>query len=293
MRFSVILCVLSVFFGAGLTVGCDSASQATVGGGVNSERKLSQTFANLEKAGGMEKATFGGGCFWCVEAVFLELKGVKSVKSGYMGGETFLTPDGGTDYSLKDVVSAGYLPLSVFLNGKEMKEGRDFRFVVSGRKMTLKMAKPVGLEEELYVVVDDPTYEQVCSKISGHAEVIQVEYDPEVISFDVLLQVFWKTHDPTTLNRQGNDVGPQYRSAVFFHNDSQREKATTYKKKLNETKAFSRPVVTEISQATKFYVAEDYHQNYFERNSGNPYCRMLIPPKLEKLKAVFGDQLKK
>ncbi|MCP4094705.1 MAG: peptide-methionine (S)-S-oxide reductase MsrA [Planctomycetaceae bacterium] len=210
-----------------------------------------------------------------------------------MGGETFLTPDGGTDYSLKDVVSAGYLPLSVFLNGKEMKEGRDFRFVVSGRKMTLKMAKPVGLEEELYVVVDDPTYEQVCSKISGHAEVIQVEYDPEVISFDVLLQVFWKTHDPTTLNRQGNDVGPQYRSAVFFHNDSQREKATTYKKKLNETKAFSRPVVTEISQATKFYVAEDYHQNYFERNSGNPYCRMLIPPKLEKLKAVFGDQLKK
>lgn len=293
MRCSAIFCVLSIFFGAGLTVGCDTASKTTVAANTDSERKLSQTFANFEKAGDMEKATFGGGCFWCVEAVFLELKGVKSVKSGYMGGETFLKPDGGTDYSLKNVVSAGYLPLSVFLNGKKMTEGRDHKFAVSGRKLTLQMAKPVGPEEELYVVVDDPTYEQVCSKVSGHAEVIQVEYDPEIVSFDVLLQVFWKTHDPTTLNRQGNDVGPQYRSAVFFHNESQREKATTYKKKLNETKAFPRPVVTEISQATKFYVAEDYHQNYFERNSGNPYCRMMIPPKLEKLKAVFGDQLKK
>ena len=293
MRCSAIFCVLSIFFGAGLTVGCDTPSRTTAAANADSERKLSQTFANLEKAGDMEKATFGGGCFWCVEAVFLELKGVKSVKSGYMGGETFLKPDGGTDYSLKNVVSAGYLPLSVFLNGKKMTEGQDHKFAVSGRKLTLKMAKPVSPEEELYVVVDDPTYEQVCSKVSGHAEVIQVEYDPEVISFDVLLQVFWKTHDPTTLNRQGNDVGPQYRSAVFFHNESQREKATTYKKKLNETKAFPRPVVTEISQATKFYVAEDYHQNYFERNSGNPYCRMMIPPKLEKLKAVFGDQLKK
>ncbi len=293
MRLSIVSCVLSVFLGAGLSVGCDSASQRSVELIADSEKKISQTFAKLEKAGGMEKATFGGGCFWCVEAVFLELKGVKSVKSGYMGGEVFLRSDGGTEYSLKGVVSAGYLPLSVFLNGSKMKEGRDHKFGVSGRKMMLTMAEPVGPEEELYVVVDNPTYEQVCTKASGHAEVIQVEYDPEVISFDVLLQVFWKTHDPTTLNRQGNDVGPQYRSAVFFHNDSQREKATTYKKKLNETKAFPRPVVTEISQATKFYIAEDYHQNYFKRNAGNPYCRMLIPPKIEKLKAVFGDQLKK
>ena len=293
MRFSIVWCMLSVFFGAGLSAGCDNASQRSVELNADSEKKVSQTFANLERASGMEKATFGGGCFWCVEAVFLELKGVESVKSGYMGGEVFLRADGGTDYSLKGVVPAGYLPLSVFLNGSKMKEGRDHKFTVSGRKMMLKMAEPVAPEDELYVVVDNPSYEQVCSKASGHAEVIQVEYDPDVISFDVLLQVFWKTHDPTTLNRQGNDIGPQYRSAVFFHNDSQREKATTYKGKLNETKAFPRPVVTEISQATKFYVAEDYHQNYFKRNSGNPYCRMLIPPKIEKLKAVFGDQLKK
>ena len=292
MRCSVILCVLSMFLGASFSVGCDNASQTSVGTLANPSKELSQTFSNLEKAGEMEKATFGGGCFWCVEAVFLELKGVKSVKSGYMGGEVFLKTDGGTDYSLKDVEPAGYYGLSVFLNGKKMRASQDYEFAGRGRKMELRMAKPVSIEDELYVVVDDPTYEQVCSKMSGHAEVIQIEYDPAVISFDVLLQVFWKTHDPTTLNRQGNDVGPQYRSAVFFHNDTQREKASTYKKKLNETMAFPNPVVTEVSQATKFYEAEDYHQNYFKSNPGNPYCRMLIPPKLEKLKAVFGDQLK-
>lgn len=179
-------------------------------------------------SGKMETATFGGGCFWCVEAVFQELEGVGSVKSGYMGGQ-----------------------------------------------------------------VDNPTYEQVCTGTTGHAEVIQVQYDPEKVSFDTLIQVFWKTHDPTTLNRQGNDVGTQYRSVVFYHNQEQKEKSETYKKKLNETKAYPNPVVTEISPAATFYLAEAKHQDFFNRNPNQPYCRMLIPPKLEKLRQVFGDKLKK
>lgn len=175
----------------------------------------------------MEVATFGGGCFWCVEAVFLELKGVSSVRSGYMGGQ-----------------------------------------------------------------VDNPTYKQICSGETGHAEIVHIEYDPEVVSFDVLLQVFWKTHDPTTLNRQGNDVGTQYRSVVFYHSEAQKDKATTYKNKLNEVKAFSSPIVTEIAAATKLYIAEGYHQNYFNNNPNQPYCRALIPPKIEKLRKAFGDKLK-
>jgi len=183
--------------------------------------------AEEEKETTMEVATFGGGCFWCVEAVFLELKGVSSVKSGYMGGH-----------------------------------------------------------------VDNPTYEQVCAGTTGHAEIVHIEFDPEVVSFDVLLQVFWKTHDPTTLNRQGNDVGTQYRSVVFYHNESQKEKATTYKKKLNELKAYPNPIVTEISAATKLYIAENYHQDYFNRNPNQPYCRALIPPKIEKLRKAFGEHLK-
>ncbi|MEL7496328.1 MAG: peptide-methionine (S)-S-oxide reductase MsrA [Planctomycetota bacterium] len=176
----------------------------------------------------METATFGAGCFWCVEAVFQQLEGVEKVKSGYMGGS-----------------------------------------------------------------VENPTYKEVCGGTTGHAEVIQVEFDANVIGFDDLLQVFWKTHDPTTLNRQGADVGTQYRSAVFFHSESQKELAEMYKKKLNEAKAFPNPIVTEVTEASKFYVAEDYHQNYFNNNQGNPYCRAVIPPKLEKLKKVFGDKLKK
>ncbi len=182
---------------------------------------------NQEKEKKMEVATFGAGCFWCVEAVFQELKGVGSVKSGYMGGQ-----------------------------------------------------------------VENPTYEQVCTGRTGHAEVIQIEYDPEVISFDVLLQVFWKTHDPTTLNQQGADKGTQYRSAVFYHNQSQQEKAASYKKKLNEVKAFPNPIVTEISAASTFYAAIDYHQDYFKNNPNQRYCKALIPPKLEKLRQAFGDKLK-
>ena len=175
----------------------------------------------------MEQATFGAGCFWCVEAVFQQLKGVASVESAYMGG-----------------------------------------------------------------TVKNPTYAQVCSGTTGHAEVCHINYDPSVITFDELLEVFWKTHDPTTLNRQGNDRGTQYRSVVFYHDDEQKQKAEEYKKKLNEAKAFPNPVITEISPASTLYIAEDYHQNYFNNNPNQPYCRALIPPKLEKMRQIFGDKLK-
>jgi peptide-methionine (S)-S-oxide reductase len=175
----------------------------------------------------MEKATFGAGCFWCVEAVFQELKGVTLVQSAYMGG-----------------------------------------------------------------TVKNPTYAQVCKGTTGHAEVCHLEFDPSLITFDELLEVFWKTHDPTTLNRQGNDFGSQYRSVIFYHNDEQKQKAEEYKKKLNEANAFPNPVVTEISPASTLYVAENSHQNYFNNNPNQPYCRALIPPKLEKMRQVFGDKLK-
>lgn len=175
----------------------------------------------------MEKATFGAGCFWCVEAVFQTLDGVTLVQSAYMGGR-----------------------------------------------------------------VKNPTYSQVCTGTTGHAEVCHLEYDANKITFDELLEVFWKTHDPTTLNRQGNDHGTQYRSVIFYYNDEQKQKAEEYKKKLNEAKAFPNPIVTEISPASELYIAEDYHQNYFNNNPNQPYCRALIPPKLEKMRQVFGDKLK-
>lgn len=141
--------------------------------------------------------------------------------------------------------------------------------------------------------VVNPTYKQVCEGNTGHAEVIQIVYDPEKISFDELLEVFWQTHDPTTPNRQGNDVGPQYRSVVFYHNQEQKEKTEAYKKKLNEAKAFDAPIVTEISPFDKFYVAENYHQDYYNLNGSQPYCYYVIRPKLEKFRKVFGDKIRK
>lgn len=173
-------------------------------------------------------ATFGAGCFWCVEAVFQDLEGVKSVASGYMGGK-----------------------------------------------------------------IKNPTYREVCTGLTGHAEVLQVVYNPQVITFDELLEVFWQTHDPTTLNQQGADKGTQYRSAVFYHTDEQKQLAEKYKAQLDSAKAFSNPIVTEISSAVEFYVAEDYHQNYYNQNGEAPYCRAVIQPKVEKMKKVFGDKLKK
>jgi peptide-methionine (S)-S-oxide reductase len=176
---------------------------------------------------GLEKATFGSGCFWCTEAIFENLNGVTSVVSGYAGGH-----------------------------------------------------------------VDNPTYEEVCTGTTGHAEVTQITYDPSVISYDKLLEVFWKTHDPTTLNRQGNDVGPQYRSVIFYHNEEQKALAEKYKDELNKSGAWDNPIVTEITAYTNYYLAEKYHQNYYENNPNQGYCAFVIAPKLEKFKKVFKDKLK-
>jgi peptide-methionine (S)-S-oxide reductase len=174
-----------------------------------------------------DTATFGAGCFWCVEAVFQELKGVKSVTSGYSGGD-----------------------------------------------------------------VPNPTYKQVCTGTTGHAEVSQIVFDPAQISYPELLEVFWKTHDPTMLNRQGNDVGTQYRSAIFYHSDEQRRLAEHYKKELDSAGAFDGPIVTEIVPYTVFYKAEDYHQNYYNENGDQPYCQLVIRPKVEKFRKAFGDRIK-
>ena len=140
--------------------------------------------------------------------------------------------------------------------------------------------------------VKNPSYEQVCEGTTGHAEVIQMIYDPAKISFDELLEVFWETHDPTTLNRQGNDVGTQYRSAVFYHNAEQKQKAEKYKAELDKSGAFTDKIVTEVSPASVFYTAENYHQNYYNRNGSQPYCNFVIRPKMEKFQKVFKDKLK-
>lgn len=138
----------------------------------------------------------------------------------------------------------------------------------------------------------NPTYEEVCTGTTNHAEVIEISYDPSKISFDELLEVFWKSHDPTTLNQQGADVGTQYRSVVFYHSEEQKKSATKYKNELNQLKAFDRPVVTTIEKAQPFYVAENYHQNYYLKNGQAPYCRLVILPKMEKLEKLFKTKLK-
>jgi peptide-methionine (S)-S-oxide reductase len=174
----------------------------------------------------LETVTLGAGCFWCVEAIFQNLKGVHSVVSGYSGG-----------------------------------------------------------------VVKNPSYEDVCTGATGHAEVTQIKYDPRKISFDELLEVFWSNHDPTTLNRQGSDVGAQYRSVIFYHTQKQKELAEKYKKKLNDEHVFDKPVITEITPYKEFYKAENYHQNYFNDNSNKPYCQFVIRPKLEKFRKAFKSKI--
>ena len=141
--------------------------------------------------------------------------------------------------------------------------------------------------------VENPTYEQVCSGSTGHAEACQITYDPAKVSYKELLEVFWQTHDPTTLNRQGNDTGTQYRSAIFYHTDQQKQTAEAYKKELIAAKIWDKPIVTEIAPLKKFYKAETYHQNYYRENSGQPYCRFVITPKLEKFRKVFEKKLVK
>lgn len=167
----------------------------------------------------LETATFGAGCFWCVEAVFQNLEGVQSVVSGYMGGRT-----------------------------------------------------------------ENPTYRDVCSGMTGHAEVIQIRFAPEVITYETLLDWLWRSHDPTTLNRQGADSGTQYRSVIFYHSETQKHIAE--QSKTTAQNSFASPIVTEITEAQTFYAAEEYHQNYFRLNPHAPYCRMVIQPKLAKLKQL-------
>jgi peptide-methionine (S)-S-oxide reductase len=140
---------------------------------------------------------------------------------------------------------------------------------------------------------ENPTYKEVCTGTTGHAEVIQIQYDPAVITFEELLEAFWSSHDPTTLNRQGNDVGTQYRSVIFYHNSQQENAARSYKDELNSKKVFPDPIVTEISPALQFYIAESYHQDYFNLNGHEPYCAFVIRPKLDKFKKAFADKLKK
>jgi peptide-methionine (S)-S-oxide reductase len=173
----------------------------------------------------METATLANGCFWCSEAIFSRLKGVKSVVPGYSGGK-----------------------------------------------------------------IENPTYDEVCTSKTGHAEAAQIEFDSHVISFEKLLEVFWHTHNPTTLNRQGNDVGTQYRSAIFYHSEKQQEIAE--KSKREHQKAYKDPVVTEITPFTTFYVAEDYHKKYYEQHQDAPYCRFVIDPKIHKLLKHYGKDLK-
>ena len=166
----------------------------------------------------MQKATFGAGCFWCVEAVFERLDGVKDVMPGYTGGYK-----------------------------------------------------------------NNPTYKEICTGMTGHAEVAQVTYDSKIITFNELLDMFWKSHDPTTRNRQGNDIGTQYRSAIFYHNDEQKLLAEESKLKVDNSHIFTNPIVTEITKLDKFWPAEDYHNDYYANNMNQPYCRIVIKPKLDKL----------
>lgn len=170
----------------------------------------------------LELATFGGGCFWCTEAIFQQLEGVESVVSGYSGG-----------------------------------------------------------------TVKNPSYEEVCTGRTGHAEVVQIYYNPEKIGYEELLEVFFKTHDPTTLNRQGNDRGSQYRSIVFYHSEEQKATVERIKAKLDAADIWNEPIVTEIVPFSEFFPAEDYHQNFFIKNPNQGYCRLIIRPKLQKFKEIF------
>jgi peptide-methionine (S)-S-oxide reductase len=175
-----------------------------------------------------EIATLGGGCFWCLEAVYLEMAGIQQVESGYMGG-----------------------------------------------------------------AVQNPTYEQVCSGRSGHVEVVQVTFDSGVVSFHDLLEVFFGIHDPTTLNRQGNDAGPQYRSVIFYHDDRQRDVAAEVIRELTAEQIFPGPIVTAVEAASVFYKAEDYHQEYFRNHPQQPYCSFVVAPKVKKFREKFAARVRR
>lgn len=175
----------------------------------------------------LEIATLANGCFWCTEAIFSRVMGIKSVIPGYSGGKT-----------------------------------------------------------------SNPSYEQVCTGMTGHAETVQIEYDPKIISFERILDIFWHTHDPTTLNRQGNDVGTQYRSAIFYHDENQKNIAEKLKRELEKEGVFKNPIVTEIVTFSNFYSAEDYHKEYYENNRNAPYCSFVIDPKIQKLLQKYSNKIK-
>lgn len=175
----------------------------------------------------LQIATFAGGCFWCTEAIFLDVKGVEKVVSGYTGG-----------------------------------------------------------------FIKNPAYREVCNGTTGHAEAIQVLFNPNEVAYEDLLEIFFATHDPTTLNRQGADIGTQYRSAVFYHTEAQKQQAEHYIELIQKEKLYANPVVTEVKQATVFYLAEDYHQNYYNQNQEQGYCQLVIAPKLEKLRKYYKSKLK-
>ena len=207
---------LSVFFFSLYSCSTQNVQQKR-----HSENKDSTMNKNLDTA------TLGAGCFWCVEAIFQDLKGVHKVESGYSGGQ-----------------------------------------------------------------VENPTYEEVCTGTTGHVEVARIIFDPEKISFEQLLEVFWHTHDPTTLNRQGADVGTQYRSVIFYHNEKQKEIAEISKQKTDSSGLWNSPIVTEVSPLKEYYTAEKYHQDYFNNNTNKPYCSAVIAPKLQKFFKEFGYLLK-
>lgn len=176
----------------------------------------------------LQIATLGGGCFWCIEAVFDELEGIEDVISGYAGGHK-----------------------------------------------------------------ENPTYQEVCTGTTGHAEVVQIKFDPDVISYEDILRVFFSVHDPTTLNRQGNDIGTQYRSVIFYHSEEQKKAAEKIIQEISEAKIYKDPIVTELTEFKNFYPAEDYHQEYFARNPYQPYCMAVVAPKVAKFRKTFADRIKK
>lgn len=201
---------------------CQAKNETESGSISTNQAMMSEQNANFDTI------TLGGGCFWCIEAVFQRLNGVQKVSSGYTGG-----------------------------------------------------------------ITKNPTYKEICTGLTGHAEVVQVVYDPKVVSFTEILEVFFTVHDPTSLNKQGADEGTQYRSEIFYHTEEQKLISEQIIQELDASKAYDKPIVTKISAIGPFYVAEDYHQNYFNDNPRQPYCSFVVAPKVEKFEKVFKDKLKK
>jgi peptide-methionine (S)-S-oxide reductase len=206
---------------------CANADKTPSVSSTDEPKKVLTAMQDSMKTDGLEVATLGAGCFWCVEAVFDELKGVKKAVSGYSGGK-----------------------------------------------------------------IENPTYKQICNGNTGHAEVVDVYFDPKEVSFEDILRVFFHVHDPTTLNRQGNDVGTQYRSAIFYHSEAQKESAKKIIEEIEKSKLWDDKIVTEVTKFARFYVAEDYHQEYYKLNGHAPYCSYVIAPKMSKFRKEFKDKLK-